>query len=380
VVDGTFDGVVVAGSTTNTMTITDPTAAWNGEYYAIVTDSTAECTTQTDPVDVEVPEVCALSITTEPESQDVVEGDDLELVVVGAGAQGLITYQWYLDGVALEDGASGSSTISGATAATLTVANITTDLMGYYTVTLIDTGFADCSVESEAAAVTVSSSSFLLSENFEGFLWTTTDELHTIQMFDLPGWTIYANAVLLSWGPNTSTPICGARSLQMSSVAFSGPSSGVYIGAVHDLYDTQTSVFLHAKIKTDSFPTEDTAVLKLSTAIATTAPADGELIVRMTSTGTLLVESGAASAETVDMLAANTVYHIWAKFNVDGTGWVKFSVADTEPVLGGDETAQYTGGSTTPVRVLSLYAENGNTINFDTIRVKTGSSVGTITC
>jgi hypothetical protein len=156
VADGTFDGVVVAGSTTNTMTITDPTTAWDGEYYAIVTDSTAECTTQTDPVDVTVPNVeCALAITTQPVSEEINEGATLELTVAATGAVGTVTYQWYLDGVALEDGPSGAATISGATTATLTITDFTVALEGNYTVILIDTNFADCSVESDAATVSI---------------------------------------------------------------------------------------------------------------------------------------------------------------------------------------------------------------------------------
>jgi hypothetical protein len=168
VVDGTFDGVVVAGSTTNTMTITDPTAAWNGEYYAIVTDSTAECTTQTDPVDVEVPDVCALAITTQPVSQELEVGEDLELTVASSGSVGIVTYQWYLDGVALEDGASGDATISGATTATLSITSITEALAGDYTVILVDTNFADCSIESDVATVTVNSDTARHNADFDG--------------------------------------------------------------------------------------------------------------------------------------------------------------------------------------------------------------------
>jgi hypothetical protein len=156
VVDGAYDGVVVSGSTTNTMTITDPTAAWNGEYYAIVTDSTAECTTQTDPVDVEVPDVCALAITTQPVSQELEVGEDLELTVTSSGSVGTVTYQWYLDGVALTNGASGDSTISGVTTASLTIENVTASLDGSYTVQIIDDAFADCSVVSNTATVTIS--------------------------------------------------------------------------------------------------------------------------------------------------------------------------------------------------------------------------------
>jgi hypothetical protein len=171
VVDGTYDGVVVVGATTNTMTITDPTAAWNGEYYAIVTDSTAECTTQTDPVDVEVPAICSLSITTQPISQTLDEWDTLELTVAATGAVGTFTYQWFLDGVALTDGVNGDAIISGATSATLTVTHISDTLAGDYTVAVTDDGFADCSVESDTAVVAITN----LEPPINMYIWYKAD-------------------------------------------------------------------------------------------------------------------------------------------------------------------------------------------------------------
>ncbi len=155
-VDGTYDGVVISGVDTNTLTITDPTAAWNGSYYATIYDATAVCTVTTDPVEVGVPGTCTLIITLQPDSEELDVGDTLELEVAITGAQGTPTYQWYLDGVALVDGASGDATISGATTASLTVTNITEALAGDYTVVIIDPFIADCSVTSDAATVAVS--------------------------------------------------------------------------------------------------------------------------------------------------------------------------------------------------------------------------------
>lgn len=151
--DGTYDGVVISGATTTTLTILNPTADYDGEYYAIISDETALCEVQTDSVDVYIPGLCRLIISGQPESDILLYGNDLELSVAISDEVGPATYQWYLDGVELVDGASGGATIAGATTATLTITNI--EAGGEFTVIVVDTGIADCSVGSTAATITV---------------------------------------------------------------------------------------------------------------------------------------------------------------------------------------------------------------------------------
>lgn len=152
-VDGTYGGTTVSGATTTTLDIENPDASYNGDYYAIVTDlSVPGCAVQTDTITVTAFN-CTLAIVDQPVSQDVDSGTTLNLSVTATGNAGTISYQWYRDGVALTDGASGGATISGATTANLSIDSITTDLAGSYTVTLVDE--AACSVTSNAALVTV---------------------------------------------------------------------------------------------------------------------------------------------------------------------------------------------------------------------------------
>jgi subtilisin family serine protease/outer membrane protein assembly factor BamB len=83
----------------------------------------------------------AIAITTAPQSQTAVLGTPLTLSV-GVDGDGPFTYQWRKDGTA----------IPGATAATYTVASVTSAAGGSYTVTITD---AQRSVTSAAALVTV---------------------------------------------------------------------------------------------------------------------------------------------------------------------------------------------------------------------------------
>jgi hypothetical protein len=149
------DGDGVSGATTTTLTVPDE-AAYDGEYYAILTDEDAEdCVVQTETIEVVIPGVCRLEITEQPVGVSVSAGDDVELTVAYTGEAGVVTFQWYLDGNPLVDGASGMATIAGATTATLTITDITVALAGSYTVVLADSGLLDCGATSEAAVVEV---------------------------------------------------------------------------------------------------------------------------------------------------------------------------------------------------------------------------------
>lgn len=151
--DGNYDGVVVSGATTRTMVIANATSVWDGSYYAIVTDATADCSVQTDSVEVVVPNLCRLEITVQPINQNITEGGGFTLTVGYTGATEPPTFQWYKDDVALVDG----GVVSGATTDTLMISSADLTYNGSYTVVITDIGLEECSVTSEAATVTVSS-------------------------------------------------------------------------------------------------------------------------------------------------------------------------------------------------------------------------------
>jgi hypothetical protein len=164
--DGTFGSVTItgaqvelvgsAGVMTAILTIENPTLAYSGTYKLTVTDNDlVECVLTSANLDVTVTGACELVITEQPASQEVAETGTLTLAVVATGGVGSLTYQWRLNGVALEDGPSVIGTISGANTDELEVTGVTPSAAGDYTVDVLDDGLADCSVTSDEAEVTV---------------------------------------------------------------------------------------------------------------------------------------------------------------------------------------------------------------------------------
>lgn len=237
--DGTFSGVTVSGAATNTLTITNPTVEWDGQYYAIVRDLTANCEVQTNPVDVETPGLCHLAITAEPEGETLTEGDTLELSVAYAGQTGSVTIQWYLDGSPLTNGPSGGSTISGVTSATLTITNMEAALAGNYTVALVDDGIANCSVESNAAVVVVQQAcDFIIDPQPRGTGYEEDDEIVlTVGTSGGIGpftYQWYHNGVALVDGPSGDYFISGATTATLIISSAEPENAGSYTVEVTD--------------------------------------------------------------------------------------------------------------------------------------------------
>jgi lipocalin len=154
--NGASGDAVIDGATEETLIISNITPDLAGNYTVIVTDDVQDdCTATSNPAVVTVASGCTLAISVQPVTQEVEDGGTLNLTVTVTGGVGTLTYQWYLDDVALVDGASGDATISGATTAALTITDITPELAGDYTVVITDDEYAECTVISEAATVTV---------------------------------------------------------------------------------------------------------------------------------------------------------------------------------------------------------------------------------
>lgn len=163
-VDGTFGSVVISGSnptvtiteneTTATLTIENATAEYSGTYYAIIRDnSVADCEIATNPLSVTL---CALEISLQPIDVETDEGSDVQLTTNYTGNVGTVTVQWYKDGIALVNGATGSgSTISGATSLTLGIANAQPSDSGEYYAVLADDGVEGCVVMTSTADVAI---------------------------------------------------------------------------------------------------------------------------------------------------------------------------------------------------------------------------------
>ena len=116
------------GVTTSTLTLSNVTTAMQGNYTVIVTDLAGPLTS--GPASLTVLDPGVISITP-PLGQTKTEGQTATITVVAAGSSGL-TYAWQTNGTPL----SNDGRISGATSATLTVANLTTADTGTYTLVI----------------------------------------------------------------------------------------------------------------------------------------------------------------------------------------------------------------------------------------------------
>ena len=111
------DGSDISGATTDTYTITGATADDEGSYTCVITSDCGTVTSDAATLTIG----SGVTITQQPQNQDVCEGSDATFTVVATGSN--LTYQWQKDG----------SDISGATTDTYTITGATADDEGSYT-------------------------------------------------------------------------------------------------------------------------------------------------------------------------------------------------------------------------------------------------------
>lgn len=114
-----FNGAVVQGANTATLTINNVAASRAGTYQAVVGNLRGEVRSATATLTVDAAPV----ITAEPVAREVVAGGSVTLSIVASGSPAP-TYQWFKDGRA----------IAGATSASYTIAATTLADNGSYTV------------------------------------------------------------------------------------------------------------------------------------------------------------------------------------------------------------------------------------------------------
>jgi hypothetical protein len=131
-----FNGTNISGATNSSYTISNPTGTNSGSYTVVLTNSCGTITSQTAVVTVNP----GTAITTQPQSQSLCAGGNLNLSVSATGSS--LTYQWYKN----------NTLIAGATASSYSITGITTNDAGNYTV--IVTG-ACGNVTSSTAVVSV---------------------------------------------------------------------------------------------------------------------------------------------------------------------------------------------------------------------------------
>ena len=126
IIGGVTNGILNA--TNPILSLTSVTTGSSGYYYSIVTNSFGSATTRLAQLNVYTSPV-AVSITNQPVGEALNVGDTIGLSV-GASGVPPPTYQWYW--VTNSGATFKTNLLSGATAATYTNANITTNLAGKY--------------------------------------------------------------------------------------------------------------------------------------------------------------------------------------------------------------------------------------------------------
>ncbi len=139
-----FSSAAISGATSSSYAITDATVASAGNYYVVVSNAYGVVTSSTVALTVTTATGdTSPTITTQPVAQSATVGNSVSFSVAATGS-GTLAYQWYDNGVA----------ISGATAATYTIAAVALTDAGSYTVTVSNDAGA---VTSSAATLTVTS-------------------------------------------------------------------------------------------------------------------------------------------------------------------------------------------------------------------------------
>ena len=133
------DNLAISGATSATYTVASVTTTNAGSYKVVATNSQGVATSNSVTISVTT---AAPAITAQPAPVTVNVADPIALSVTATGIP-VPTYQWYKDGLA----------ISGATAASYTVASATTADAGSYTV-VVSNGIGS-NATSDAALVTV---------------------------------------------------------------------------------------------------------------------------------------------------------------------------------------------------------------------------------
>lgn len=113
-----LNGGNITGATTGSLVIGVAALADAGRYHLVATNSAGAATSSAATVGVTKPAV-APAITMQPVAQTATEGTTVRFTA-GASGYPAPTYRWRKNGVALVDGGN----VSGATSATLTIANV----------------------------------------------------------------------------------------------------------------------------------------------------------------------------------------------------------------------------------------------------------------
>lgn len=143
------NGGIYSGATSATLTITGATTGMSSYSYRCIVSGT--CTPAVTSNAAELTVAAFPVVTTQPASKISCEGDDITYTVTTSGTG--FNYQWQVnDGTGFQN-ITDDAMYSGATTATLAVADITTSISGYTYHCVVSNG--SCSVNTNDATLTV---------------------------------------------------------------------------------------------------------------------------------------------------------------------------------------------------------------------------------
>jgi hypothetical protein len=191
------NGVAVSGATSASLTVSNATAADNGNYTVDVTGTCGTVTSNAATLTVTV--VSAPSITSHPASAAQCAGTDATFSVTASVTAGSMSYQWKKNGV----------NIAGATSSSLSLSNILGSDAANYTVDVTGLGGT---TTSNAATLTVNAGPSIVNQPLNQFRNAGQNALFKV----IPGTGVTA----YTWKKNGTTlnnggKISGARSSEL---------------------------------------------------------------------------------------------------------------------------------------------------------------------
>ncbi len=225
-----FDGAAISGATNTSLVLTNAQASQAGSYTAVITNLAGSVTSGVATLIVKAPPM----ITTQPQSETVVEPEGISFSVVAVGTPPL-NYQWYAAGYNLGSEGNGS---------TFSVTNVGTNYAGTYTLTVV--------VQNSFGSVTSAPATLIILAPVE---ITTPPQSQTVAQGQSASFSIAASgSAPLSYQWNfDGSPLSGETNASLALTDVQGNQSGSYTAVVTNPAGSVTS--LVATLTVDVPPT-----------------------------------------------------------------------------------------------------------------------------
>ncbi len=213
-----FNGAAISGATASSLRFSSAATTNSGSYYVVVRNSASSATSSTASLTV-ASATTPVSITTQPASQIVNEGSTVQMIVAATGS-GTLSYQWYRNGTAL----------SGATASSLSLSNVTSNNAGSYYAVVRN---ASSSATSSTATLSVMATSTTYSASLGWTRPTLREDGTPLASSDIAGFNLY----YATSSTGTMTRIASLTGTQLSYVV-NNLAAGAHYFALSTVDDT----------------------------------------------------------------------------------------------------------------------------------------------